>query len=239
MRPETPAGIFPEKVSRPPASASLAARCLAEGTGTFFLLLAVVGSGISASRLSGGNAAITLLVNSFATGAALVAVILAFNQVSGGHFNPIVTAVEAWLEELTWREAALYVLAQIGGAFGGVAAAHVMFRMSAFSPSRHVRTGAPQWFAEVLATAGLIVIIRGASRLGTLPVAVAVGCYIAAAYWFTASTAFANPAVTLARSLTDSFSGIRPADAPAFVAAQLTGGALGGCLARRPARFSA
>jgi len=208
-------------------------RSLAEGIGTLFLLVAVVGSGISGERLSGGNVAITLLANSAATGAGLIALILAFGPVSGGHFNPVVSLVEAWFGELPWREVPLYIVAQVCGAFAGVGAAHLMFGMTLFTASRHARTGAPQWFAEAVATAGLVLVIRGTARVGTLSVAVAVGCYIAAAYWFTASTSFANPAVTLARSLTDSFSGIRPRDTSGFLTAQLAGGAAAAVLARR------
>ncbi|MEP6801527.1 MAG: MIP/aquaporin family protein [Acidobacteriota bacterium] len=214
-------------------------RGLAEGMGTLFLLIAVVGSGISGEQLSGGNVAIALLANSAATGAGLVALILAFGPVSGGHFNPVVSVVEAAFGELPWREVPVYIAAQVCGAFAGAGAAHLMFGLALFTPSRHVRTGTPQLFAEAVATAGLVLVIRGASRLGTFPVALAVGGYIAAAYWFTSSTSFANPAVTLARSLTDSFSGIRPADTPGFLAAQLGGGAAAAMLARRifsPAR---
>lgn len=228
-----------EGAPRPAARRSIGARALAESVGTLFLVAIVVGSGIMGERLSGGNVAIALLANSLATGAGLAALILAFGPVSGAHFNPVVSLVEGRLGALPWREAGAYVLAQIGGGLAGTAAAHLMFGLPAFTASRHVRAGPAQILAEVVATAGLLLVLQGAARLGTLAVAIAAGAYIASAYWFTASTSFANPAVTLARSLTDSFSGIRPADAPAFIAAQLAGGAaaflLGSLIFRRPA----
>ncbi|MFN2633710.1 MAG: aquaporin, partial [Thermoanaerobaculia bacterium] len=198
---------------------SIGARSLAESVGTLFLVATVVGSGIMGERQSGGNMAIALLANSLATGAGLVALILAFGPVSGAHFNPVVSLVEGWRGVLPWREAGVYVLAQIGGGLAGVAAANLMFGLAPFTESRHVRAGPAQWLAEAVATAGLLLVIQGAARLGTPAVAGAVGAYIASAYWFTSSTSFANPAVTLARTLTDSFSGIRPSDAPAFMAA--------------------
>ncbi len=233
MRPEASPPVPAPGAPRPATSRSIMARSLSEGIGTLFLLIAVVGSGISGERLSGGNVAIALLANSAATGAGLIGLILAFGPISGGHFNPVVSVVGAGFGDLPWREVPMYIAAQVCGAFAGVGAAHLMFGLPLFTPSRHVRTGAAQWFAEAVAAAGLVLIVRGAARLGTLPVAVAVGGYIAAAYWFTASTSFANPAVTLARSLTDTFSGIRPADTPGFLAAQLGGGAAAAVLARR------
>jgi glycerol uptake facilitator-like aquaporin len=198
-------------------------RLAAEALGSLFLLATVVGSGIMAERLSGGVVALALLANTIATGAALVALILVFAPISGAHFNPAVTLVEAWQGRLRWREAPAYVVAQLLGAYAGVAAAHAMFELPMFSASSHVRFGAAQWFAELVATFGLIMVIRGCAHSRPTAIPVAVGAYITAAYWFTSSTSFANPAVTLARAATDSFSGIRPIDAPAFVIAQLVG----------------
>ena len=176
-------------------------------------------------RLAGGNVAVALLANTLSTGAALVALILTFGSISGAHFNPAVTLAEASQGGLAWGDVAPYVAAQVAGAFGGVAAAHVMFETPLFIASRHARAGPAQAFSEFVATFGLLAVIWGCARLrsGALPFAVA--AYITAAYWFTASTSFANPAVTLARSATDTFAGIRPADAPAFIAAQLLGAA--------------
>lgn len=186
-------------------------------------------------RLSGGNVAIALLANSLATGAALIALILALAPVSGAHFNPVITLAEAGRGAIPWGDAAAYVLAQVSGALAGVAVAHVMFGEALFTASTRVRAGSPQVFAELVATFGLLLVIRGAAKRDPvrLAVAVAVGCYIAAAYWFTASTSFANPAVTIARTLTRSFSGIRPADAPLFVLAQLAGAAAATLLSDR------
>jgi len=204
---------------------SLGRRLVAEAVGTAFLLAAVVGSGIMGERLAGGNVAVALLANTLATGAALVALILTFGSISGAHFNPAVTLAEASQGGFAWGDVAPYVAAQVAGAFGGVAAAHVMFETPLFIASRHARAGPAQAFSEFVATFGLLAVIWGCARLrsGALPFAVA--AYITAAYWFTASTSFANPAVTLARSATDTFAGIRPADAPAFIAAQLLGAA--------------
>jgi glycerol uptake facilitator-like aquaporin len=204
---------------------SLGRRLVAEAVGTAFLLAAVVGSGIMGERLAGGNVAVALLANTLSTGAALVALILTFGSISGAHFNPAVTLAEASQGGLAWGDVAPYVAAQVAGAFGGVAAAHVMFETPLFIASRHARAGPAQAFSEFVATFGLLAVIWGCARLrsGALPFAVA--AYITAAYWFTASTSFANPAVTLARSATDTFAGIRPADAPAFIAAQLLGAA--------------
>jgi glycerol uptake facilitator-like aquaporin len=202
---------------------NLARRTTAEAVGTAMLLATVVGSGIMAERLSGGNIAVALLANTLATGAALVALILTFGPVSGAHFNPAVTLADATQGGVRWREVPSYIGAQIIGAFLGVAAAHLMFGEPLFSFSRHARSGGAQMFSEFVATFGLLSVIWGVARRRSETVPFAVGAYITAAYWFTASTSFANPAVTLARSVTDTFSGIRPADAPGFIAAQLAG----------------
>lgn len=204
---------------------NLSARITAEFVGTAFLLMAVVGSGIMGERLSGGNIAIALLANTIATGAALVALILTFGPVSGAHFNPAVSLADAWQRGMPWRETPAYIFAQVVGAYIGVVSAHAMFRLPLISASRHSRAGAPQMFSEFIATFGLLSVIWGCSRLRTSVVPLAVGAYITAAYWFTASTSFANPAVTLARAASDTFSGIRPADVPGFIAAQLAGAA--------------
>jgi glycerol uptake facilitator-like aquaporin len=200
-----------------------ARRVVAEGLGTALLLTAVVGSGIMGERLAGGNVALALLANSLATGAALVALILALGPISGAHFNPAVTLAEASQRGLPWGEVPGYLLAQLAGAFSGVAAAHAMFGEPLFAASTRARSGAAQCLSELLATFGLLVVIRGCARARPGAVAVAVGAYIMGAYWFTASTSFANPAVTLARAATNTFAGIRPADVPAFLAAQLVG----------------
>jgi len=205
---------------------TLARRTAAEAIGTALLLAAVVGSGIMGERLAGGNVAIALLANSLATGAALVALILAFGPISGAHFNPAVTLAQASRARISGREAAAFVLAQLAGAFAGVACAHLMFGEPLLSASTHARSGTAQAFSEGVATFGLVAVIFGCGRRPPSAAAFAVGTYITAAYWFTASTSFANPAVTLARAATDTFSGIRPADAPAFVAAQIAGAAL-------------
>lgn len=197
-----------------------ARRLAAEFLGTAFLLLAVVGSGIMAERLAQGNVALALLANALATGAALTALILAFGWVSGAHFNPVVTLVDAFLGGIEWKMVPGYLVTQVAGAFSGVAAAHAMFGLPAFTASQHVRNGGGQILSEVIATLGLLLVIVGCSRRNSASTAYAVGGYITAAYWFTASTSFANPAVTLARCFTDTFAGIRPADAPAFIAAQ-------------------
>lgn len=202
----------------------LAKRVVAEALGTFFLLAAVVGSGIMAERLANGNTALALLANTAATGAALVALIIAFAEISGAHFNPVVTLSFALRDELLWSEVPLYVLAQLGGGVAGVMAANVMFGLPVVFMSQHSRTGMAQLFSEFIATLGLLSVILAASRSTIAVVAIAVGAYITSAYWFTASTSFANPAVTVARSLTDTFAGIRPVDAPGFILAQLAGG---------------
>ena len=174
-------------------------------------------------RLAGGNVAVALLANTLSTGAALVALILTFGSISGAHFNPAVTLAEASQGGLAWGDVPPYIVAQVAGAFGGVAAAHVMFETPLFIASRHARAGPAQVFSEFVATFGLLAVISGCARLRSSAVPFAVAAYITAAYWFTASTSFANPAVTLARSATDTFAGIRPADAPAFILAQLLG----------------
>jgi glycerol uptake facilitator-like aquaporin len=197
-------------------------RVVAEGVGTALLLAAIVGSGIMGERLAGGNVAIALLANSTATGAALVALILAFGPISGAHFNPLVTLWAADRRLLSWRDTSSYVAAQLVGAALGVVAAHAMFAEPVVSTSTHVRSGLPQALSECVATFGLIGVISG-SRAKPEIVPFAVGAYIASAYWFTASTSFANPAVTVARALTGTFSGIRLVDVPAFVAAQTVG----------------
>jgi glycerol uptake facilitator-like aquaporin len=207
-------------------------RAVAEAIGTAFLLAAVVGSGIMGDRLAGGNVAIALLANTIATGAALVALILTFGPISGAHFNPAFTLADASQGGIAWREVPIYLAAQIAGAFAGVAAAHLMFREPVFFASHHVRSGGSQLFSEFIATFGLVSVIWGCARFRTSAVPFAVGAYITAAYWFTASTSFANPAVTLARSASDTFAGIRPADVPGFVAAQLAGAAAATALFR-------
>ena len=198
-------------------------RAVAEAIGTAFLLAAVVGSGIMGERLAGGNVAIALLANTIATGAMLVALILTFGPVSGAHFNPAVTLADASQGGMAWREVPVYIAAQISGAFAGVAAAHAMFSEPMFFASRHVRAGSAQLFSEFIATFGLLSIVWGCARLRSSAVPFAVSAYITAAYWFTSSTSFANPAVTLARAASDTFAGIRPADAPGFIVAQLAG----------------
>jgi glycerol uptake facilitator-like aquaporin len=203
---------------------SLPRRIAAEFLGTGFLVAAVVGSGIMGERLSGGNVAIALLANTIATGAALATLILTFRPISGAHLNPVVSLAEAFRGGFAWKEAGLYVAAQVSGGIAGTACADVMFALPAFSISHHVRTGAPQWFSEFVATFGLLLVIRTVARFTPDWLPFAVAAYIVAAYWFTASTSFANPAVAIARSLSDTFAGIRPLDVPAFLAAQLAGG---------------
>ena len=204
---------------------TMAKRLVAEGLGSAMLLAIVVGSGIMAERLSGGSVALALLANAVATGAGLVALILMFGTISGAHFNPVVTLSEAWQDNIPAREAAPYIGVQLIGAFAGVAAAHLMFELPMFFASAHVRTGGAQWWSEFVATFGLVGVIIGCSRSRPAMTPFAVAAYITSAYWFTSSTSFANPAVTLARAASDTFAGIRPADAPAFIAAQLAGGA--------------
>jgi glycerol uptake facilitator-like aquaporin len=195
----------------------------AECIGTALLLAAVVGSGIMGDRLAGGNVAIALLANSIATGAALFVLILTFGPISGAHFNPAVSLADAFRGGLSWSSAGQYVIAQIFGAFIGVAVAHLMFAEPIFAASRHVRAGWPLALSEGVATFGLLSVIWSCSRRRPDAVPLAVGAYITAAYWFTSSTSFANPAVTLARAATNTFTGIRPVDVPAFLVAQATG----------------
>jgi len=205
---------------------TLARRVVAEGLGTAFLLAIVIGSGIMGERLAGGNVAMALLANTLATGAGLVALILTFGPVSGAHMNPVVSVAEASQGGLPWREVPCYVVAQVFGAFVGVATAHLMFEEALFSASEHVRSGAAELLGEFVATFGLLAVIAGCARSRPTAVPFAVGSYIAAAYWFTSSTSFANPAVTLARAASNTFAGIRPADAPGFIAAELVGAAV-------------
>ncbi len=201
----------------------LTRRLAAEALGTALLVAAVVGSGIMAARLSGGNNALALLCNTLATGAMLVVIITIFAPLSGAHFNPAVSLV-MWLRgELDRREALAYILVQIAGGCLGALFAHVMFGLSPLQLGTTARTGWPQWLAEFVATFGLLMTILGCVRFKPEAVAFAVGLYITSAYWFTASTSFANPAVTIARSLSDTFAGIAPADAPGFIVAEILG----------------
>jgi glycerol uptake facilitator-like aquaporin len=204
--------------------ASLARRTVAEFFGTAFLVAAVIGSGIMGERLAGGNVALALLANTIATGAALVALLLAFGGISGAHLNPVVSVMDAFERGLAWRETPYYVAAQVLGGISGAVIAHAMFGMAVVSFSGHARSGPAQVFSEFVATFGLVCVIWGCSRLRPNAVAFAVGAYITAAYWFTSSTSFANPAVTIARCFSDTFAGIRPADVPWFIAAQFLGG---------------
>jgi glycerol uptake facilitator-like aquaporin len=223
----------------------LAQRAFAEWLGTAFLLAAVVGSGIMAAKLSGGNVALALLCNTIATGAILVALILTFAAMSGAHFNPAVTLAFALRGETAWKDAAIYIAAQITGAIIGVWVAHLMFELPLLQLSLTQRSGAGQWLAEAVATFGLLLTIFGVASRTPAAVPYAVGLYITSAYWFTASTSFANPAVTIARSLSDTFAGIAPQGVPAFIAAQIAGALLavplagwlwGGAPAKRDAR---
>jgi glycerol uptake facilitator-like aquaporin len=212
----------------PPLRAfGLGRRLAAEGVGTALLLAIVVGSGIMGERLAGGNAAVALLGNSLATGAGLVVLISVFGPLSGAHFNPAVTLVFALRREIPLTAAAAYVAAQVAGAFMGVWAAHLMFAEPVLQVSAHLRSGAPQVFAEAVATFGLIGAILGGLKFRPQLTPALVGLYITAAYWFTASTSFANPAVTLARSVTDTFAGIAPPSAPGFLLGQLLGALAG------------
>jgi len=205
----------PAALSRPIVHAAVI-----ELIATAFLLIAVVGSGIMAEKLSGGNVALALLANAIATGGALVALILAFGPQSGAHMNPVVTLAAAATGGLRWHAVPAYLVAQIAGAILGVWLAHIMFGLPLLQLSQHVRSGPPQWVAEVVATFGLLMVIWGCRAHKEPVTAFAVAAYITGAYWFTASTSFANPAVTIARSLSDTFAGIRPLDAPGFIAAQ-------------------
>jgi glycerol uptake facilitator-like aquaporin len=205
-------------------SIAFARAMAAEGIGTALLLAAVVGSGIMGERLAGGTAGIALLCNSIATGAALIALILTFGPISGAHFNPAVSLAACSARALTPRQASGYVLVQIFGALSGVAVAHAMFQLPLLTWSHHApRDGWPQILGEIVATFGLIAVIVGCSRRNDNSVALAVGAYIVAAFWFTSSTSFANPAVTIARSFTDTFTGIRFVDVGGFLFAQTIG----------------
>lgn len=207
--------------------ASLAQRAIAEGLGTAFLLAAVVGSGIMAAKLAGGNAALALLCNTLPTGAILTVLILALGPISGAHFNPVVTLAFFLRRELSWGVAVLYVASQIVGGIAGVLAAHAMFDLPLWQISQTVRTGPAQWFAEFVATFGLVLVIFCCLQAAREAIPYAVGLYITSAYWFTASTSFANPAVTIARSLSNTFAGIAPTGVFAFIAAQIVGGLAG------------
>jgi glycerol uptake facilitator-like aquaporin len=204
-------------------SEPLSRRLLAEGVGSAFLLATVIGSGIMGARLSGGNIAIALLSNTIPTGAILVVLITILGPVSGAHFNPVVSAAMALRRALPWRDLAPYVAVQIAGGVAGAVLAHAMFDLALLQLSGTLRSGVGQWVAEIVATVGLLLTIFGCIARAPQSVPVAVGLYITAAYWFTASTSFANPAVTLARTLTDTFAGIAPGSAPGFIAAQLIG----------------
>lgn len=205
----------------PRVDAGIWQKLVAEFLGTMLLLAAVVGSGIMGERLTAGNAAVALLANSLATGAALVALILMFGPISGAHFNPVVTLALAWHGGFPWRRSAPYIFAQIAGAFAGVALAHVMFGLPVVEVSTHARAGWGQFLGEVVATTGLLLLIFSCVRHREETIPFAVGAYITAAYWFTSSTSFANPAVTLARAMTNTFAGIAPGSVPHFVVAQL------------------
>jgi glycerol uptake facilitator-like aquaporin len=208
---------------------TLPRRVVAEFFGTGFLVAAVVGSGIMGERLAGGNVAIALLANTIATGAALAALIFTFGPISGAHLNPAVTLADAMERGVSWTVAACYIPAQCAGAICGAIVAHLMFALPAISVSHHARSGSAQVFSEFVATFGLLCVIWGCSRQHSGIVPFAVAAYITAAYWFTSSTSFANPAVSIARSLSNTFAGIRPLDVPLFVTAQL-GGALAATL---------
>jgi glycerol uptake facilitator-like aquaporin len=205
---------------------SLARRLVAEGLGTAMLLATVVGSGMMGAKLSSGSVALALLANSLATGAMLVVLILMFAPLSGAHFNPLVSLAGAISRHLSWRDCGFYIAAQLAGAIAGVWIAHLMFDVSVWQISTTIRTGPAQWFAEAVATFGLLTAIFGCVSNAPAAVPFAVGLYITAAYWFTASTSFANPAVTIARALTDSFAGIAPANVGGFIAAQMAGAML-------------
>lgn len=211
---------------------SLARRAACEAIGTAFLLCAVVGSGIMGERLAGGNAAVMLLVNTLATGSALISLIYCFGPISGAHFNPVVTLALASRFSFGWREVPAYIAAQCLGAITGIAATHGMFGQPVFSFSDHARGGAPALLSEAIATFGLLLVIWSSHRHRMEAVTFVVGAYITAAYWFTSSTSFANPAVTIARMMSNTFTGIRPADVLPFIGAQLVGAGSATLLAR-------
>lgn len=204
---------------------TLTRRVVAEVLGTTFLLAAVVGSGIMAERLAGGNIALALLANTMATGAALLALILTFGSISSAHFNPIVSLAALIEKGIDWKVFAIYCCAQITGAIAGVVLANKMFGLPAITLSQHTRGGAELLLSEFVASFGLVMVIAGSARLRSNAVAFAVAAYISAAYWFTPSTSFANPAVTIARSLSDTFTGIAPSNVAGFIVAQIVGGA--------------
>ena len=208
-------------------SSNLGRRVAAEGVGSFFLFAAVIGSGIMAEALAGGNTAVALIGNTLATGAILFVLIAMLGPMSGAHFNPAVSLVMALRRDIGWREAGLYVVAQIAGGLIGALAVHVMFNMPLWEYSLKSRTGVGQWLGEAVATFGLILTILATARHRPALVPASVALYITSAYWFTSSTSFANPAITVVRSLTNSFSGIAPSDVPAFVVAQLVGAIMG------------
>jgi glycerol uptake facilitator-like aquaporin len=221
-----PANRDAGRESRHATEMTLSRRLVAEFLGTAFLLAIVIGSGIMGERLAGGNVAIALLGNTLATGAGLVALILTFGPISGAHFNPAVTLGDVYFGHLHWPHAVLYIGVQIAGAFAGVAAAHGMFGEAVFFASQHVRTGPSQWWSEFIATFGLLAVIISCSKTRPSITPFAVAAYITAAYWFTSSTSFANPAVTMARAASDTFAGIRPQDVLGFIIAQLAGAAV-------------
>ena len=214
------------------AQPPLSRRIAAEGLGAFFLFACVVGSGIMAEQLAGGNAAIALLANTLATGAILFVLITVLGPVSGAHMNPAVTLVAAYRRELPWSDAAAYIAAQFAFGIAGVAAAHLMFDLPLLQLSTKARTGAGQWAGEFVATFGLILTILGSVRFRPNWVPASVALYITAAYWFTSSTSFANPAITVARSLSDTFAGIAPRDVPMFILAELLGAGAAAIVAR-------
>jgi glycerol uptake facilitator-like aquaporin len=202
---------------------NLTRKFAAEFLGTMFLLAIVVGSGIMGERLANGNNAIALLANTIATGAGLVFLILSFSNISGSHFNPVVSFTEVWRGNLTWKDSIIYLLGQICGAVCGVAMANVMFELPIIHASTKIRTGFAQWVGEFIATFGLIMVIRAGSKFHAKLVPFMVAAYITSAYWFTSSTSFANPAVTIARSMSNTFAGIRPEDVLPFIIAQVLG----------------
>ena len=216
----------------PPDGPSLGRRLAAEGLGSFFLFACVIGSGIMAENLAGGNDAVALLGNTMATAAMLFVLITMFGPISGAHFNPAVSLVAASRGELGWRTAGLYILVQLGCGVLGAWAAHLMFDLPTLQLAVKARTGLGQWAGEAIATFGLILTIIGTVRHRSAWVPASVALYITAAYWFTSSTSFANPAITVARSLTNSFAGIAPADVPLFVVAQLVGAVAAAIVAR-------
>jgi len=207
------------------SQASLSRRAVAELLGTALLVATVIGSGIMGQALAGGNTAVALIANTLATGAGLVTLILTFGPISGAHMNPVVTVADAAQGGTPWREVPIYVAAQIAGGLAGTACAHLMFGKPLFFASQHARAGGPQLFSEFIATFGLLSVIWGTSRSRPAATPFAVAAYITSAYWFTASTSFANPAVTIARAASDTFAGIRPADVPGFIGAQAVGSA--------------